>query len=232
MAGPHFFTGSHEALLFRDRLDAGKQLAARLEHYRGSRALVLGIPRGGVPVAAAVARELGADLDIIVARKIGAPEQRELALGAVTADGACTFNEGLIRELGVSRSILARQVAAVTAEAQERERRLRDGRRATPVAGRTAILVDDGLATGATMRAAIRSLRTRRAAQIVAAVPVGSHEACSAIASEADELICLYQPSDFYAVGQFYRDFRPTEDEEVLRILRADHPVATASQQP
>ena len=210
--------------LFRDRRDAGGQLGERLaETYGGGNVLVLGIPRGGVPVAAEAARRLGADLDVVVSRKLGAPGYAELAIGAVTANGGCFLNEAIIRELGVSASYIESVTDEQQAEARRREQRFREGRPAASFTGRTVIIADDGLATGATMRAAVRSVRRGDAARVVVAVPVGSDQACSALAAEADEVVCLFQPEPFWAVGFYYEHFEPTEDDEVQQILSAAH---------
>lgn len=207
--------------LFRDRQDAGEQLAQRLAAYRGQGALVLGIPRGGVLVAAAVARALGADLDVVVARKLGAPGYPELAIGAVTARGGRFLNEDVIRELDVTESYLEAVTEREQAEARDREERLRGAAPAIPMAGRAVIIVDDGLATGATMRAAVRAARQSRPDRVVVAVPVGSHQACAALQREADEVVCLYQPEPFFAVGLYYQQFEPTSDAEVHAALAA-----------
>ncbi|HZS02322.1 MAG TPA: phosphoribosyltransferase family protein [Chloroflexota bacterium] len=205
--------------LFEDRVDAGARLAERLMQYRGKGALVLGIPRGGVPVAAEVARRLDADLDIVVARKVGAPNYPELAIGAVTASGAQCFNADTIRYLGVSDAYLKMAVTEEMAEARRREARFRGAEPARPIKDRIAIVVDDGLATGATMRAAVRAVRQQQPARLIVAVPVGSREACAALRDEVDELVCLHQPEPFHAVGAFYARFAPTEDAEVTRLL-------------
>jgi len=205
--------------LFRDRRDAGDALAERLAVYRGRDVLVLGIPRGGVVVAAQVARRLDAELDVVVARKLGSPVSAELAIGAVTANGGRFLNEEAMRELSVSEPYLTAVTAVQMTEAREREARFRGGRGPLQVAGRTVILVDDGLATGATMRAAVRSVRQRAPVRLVVAVPVGSREACAALRGEADEVVCLDEPEFFGAVGSFYREFEPTQDEEVQRLL-------------
>jgi len=204
---------------FHDRIEGGRALAGALSAYRGKNVLVLGIPRGGVPVAAEVARELGADLDIVVARKLGAPGQPELAIGAVTANGGRYLNEAYIRELGVSQRYLEQETARKSTEAKDREARLRGRRPAATIEGRTVIVVDDGLATGATMRAALRSVRQRAPARLVMAAPVGAPESCAAMLAEADEVVCPLQPSIFYAVGVHYEEFEPVEDEVVARIL-------------
>ncbi len=210
--------------LFRDRVDAGVQLAAALERYHGQDVLVLGIPRGGVVVAAEVARRLGAALDVIVARKLGAPISRELAIGAVTADGERYLNEDILRELGVTERYLQRVTEEEQAEARRREERFRAGRPPARVAGRTVILVDDGLATGATMRAAVRSVRRHGPARLVVAVPVGARETCEELRAEADEVVCLYQPEPFWAVGAHYQHFEPVDDATVQEVLRSFAP--------
>lgn len=217
---------------FRDRADAGARLAERLESYRGQDALVLGIPRGGVPVAAEVARRLDAELDVLVARKLGAPYQPELALGAVTADGGRFLNAEIVSELEVSDAHLARVTAAEMAEAQRRQQRFRGPRPAPRVAGRVVLLVDDGLATGATMRAAVRAVRAQGPARLVVAVPVGSHQACAALRAEADAVVSLYEPEPFLAVGLYYEHFAPTEDHEVRRLLAAAHPPRSGPAHP
>jgi len=214
---------------FRDRIDAGRVLAERLSMYRGKDVLVLGIPRGGLPVAAEVARRLGAELDVLVARKLGAPGQPELAIGAVTANGGEFVDEEVVAYLGVSEAYLQRVREEQMGEARRREARFRGDRPAERIRDRIVMLVDDGLATGATMRAAARSVRKHRPALLVVAVPVGSREACAALREEADELVCPLVPDSFGAVGYFYEDFEPTEDAEVESILREFTPRATAT---
>ncbi|MEW6268033.1 MAG: phosphoribosyltransferase family protein [Thermodesulfobacteriota bacterium] len=212
-----------EHALFEDRRDAGVALARSLARHRGENVLVLGIPRGGVPVAAEVARALEADLDVVVARKLGAPDSPELAIGAVTANGGRYLNDDIIAELGVPASYVERVTAEQRAEAQRRERRFRGPNAMSEMRGRTVIVVDDGLATGATMRAAVRSVRRRKPARLIAAVPVGAAESCAALRKEVDELVCPHERADFGAVGFYYRNFEPTEDDEVQRILRASY---------
>jgi len=211
-------------LPFRDRAEAGRLLGAALHHLRRDRPVVLGIPRGGVPVAAAVARVLDAPLDIIVARKLGAPGAPELALGAITADGGRFLNEGVRTALAVTEEYLAWETARQLTEAKHREARLRGGRGVVSLQQRPAILCDDGLATGATMRAALHAVRAHGATRIVVAVPVGSREACEALREEADEVVCLATPEPFVAVGRHYLDFEQVEDTEVTRLLAAAGP--------
>ncbi|MCC6791073.1 MAG: phosphoribosyltransferase [Thermomicrobiales bacterium] len=205
---------------YPNRAVAGRQLAASLTAYRGPKTLVLGIPRGGVPVAAEVARVLDADLDIVVARKLGAPFQEELAIGAVTANGGRFLNQELIDEIAVSQDYLTKVIERESAEARRRETRFRGDRPAAPIEGRTVIVVDDGLATGATMRAAVHSVRLHQPARLVVAVPVGSKEACATLSWEADEVVCLQTPEPFWAVGYYYEEFDPVEDDEVATLLR------------
>jgi predicted phosphoribosyltransferase len=209
-----------EGQRYADRTDAGRTLGACLEQYKGRDALVLGIPRGGVPVAAEVAKALDAELDVIVARKLGAPGQEELAIGAVTANGGRYLNEELIKAAEVTDKYLQNVISDQMAEAHRREEKFRGGRPAARMLDRIVIVVDDGLATGATMRASVRSVRKAGPSRLVVAVPVGSREACAAIRQEADEVVCLWQPELFWAVGLYYDNFEPTEDEEVSRILQ------------
>lgn len=209
--------------LFRDRVAAGAVLTKSLERYRALRdpkVLVLGIPRGGVVVAAEIARRLDADLDAIVARKLGSPTSPELAIGAVTANGGRYLNEAIIDGLGVPLDYLVHEAAEETEEARHQEARLRGERPRPEVGGRVVVVVDDGLATGATMRAAVRSVRMGQPARLVVAVPVGPVSTCTDLRLEADEVVCPYEIDPFWAVGLYYKHFEPTEDAEVQRILR------------
>lgn len=204
---------------FASRQAAGDALGDALVHYRGADVLVLGLPRGGVVVAARVAEELAAELDVIVARKLPSPISQELAIGAITADGERYLNEGLISELAVSDTFLAAVSDVQRAEARKREQQLRGTRPPPRITGRIVILVDDGLATGATMHAAVRSVRKQRPARLIVAAPVGSREACEALAREADEVVCPWQPEPFGAVALYYENFVQTSDAEVQQVL-------------
>lgn len=205
--------------LFYDRVDAGKRLAERLESYRQTSPVVFAIPRGGVPVGREVAHHLDAEFDVIVARKLGAPFHAELAIGAVTADGQRFLNQDIISQLRVDDAYLEQITKEQGEEARRREQRFRGDRPPVDLKGRTALLVDDGLATGATMRAAARSLRKRAPGRLVVAVPVGSREACAALRKDADDVVCLAQPEPFYAIGLYYANFEQVEDTEVVRLL-------------
>lgn len=204
---------------FVDRTQAGVRLAAALRRYRGMNALVLGIPRGGLPTAAEVARVLDAELDVIVARKAGVPGNPELALGAVTPDGARFVNDDLIAGLGLSKEAVDGAFAKAMREADEREDRFRGHRPKPNLGDRTVIVVDDGLATGATMLAAVRSIRRGAPARLVAAVPVGAPETCELIAREVDELVCVERPALLLSVGQFYEQFPQVSDDEARDLL-------------
>jgi putative phosphoribosyl transferase len=213
--------------LFRDRVDAGQRLAKRLESYRKASPVVFAIPRGGVPVGAEIAHWLDAELDVVVARKLGAPFHPELAIGAVTADGERFLNRDIISQLRVDDAYLEQITKEQGEEARRREQRFRGGRPPVDVKGRTALLVDDGLATGATMRAAVRSLRKREPGWLVVVIPVGSREACAALRKDADEVVCLAEPDPFFAIGLYYEHFEQVEDTEVLRLL--EQPITARS---
>lgn len=203
---------------YRDRRHAGRVLARAVAGYDLVDPVVLGLARGGVPVAAEVARELQAPLRVTVARKIGAPGQPELALGAVTAQGPASYDQQLLRSFRLDERSLTENCERERAEARRREQLYEQGE-ALPLAGRDVVLVDDGLATGATARAAVRMLRTASPHGIVLAVPVGSPDAVALLREEADVVVCVLQPVGFSAVGQWYGDFRATSDAEILELL-------------
>jgi predicted phosphoribosyltransferase len=209
-------------MVFRNRREAGKILARKLMAYANRPdVLVLALPRGGVPVAFEVARALHAPLDVFLVRKLGVPGHEELAMGAIASWGARVLNDDVVRELQISDDVIERVATYERRELERRDKSYRAGRPAPNVGGRTIVLVDDGLATGSTMRAAIAALRQRRPARIVVAVPVGSPETCAEFQDEADEAICAMTPEPFYAVGVWYQDFSQTTDEEVLDLLEA-----------
>lgn len=207
---------------YRDRREAGRILAGQLrEQTSGPSAVVLALPRGGVPVGYEVARALGAPLDVFVVRKLGVPQQPELAMGAIASGGFRLLNEPLIADLGISRRAIQDVAEREDAELAARERQYRAVRPPVEVRGRIVLLVDDGLATGFTMRAAIAANRRRGAARLIVAVPVGATDTCDALARHVDALVCPLQPEPFMAVGYWYHDFAPTSDDEVRECLRA-----------
>ena len=207
-------------LPFRDRTDAGRYLATKLHEFKGrADLLVLALPRGGVPVGFEVALALHAPLDVFIVRKLGLPGHEELAIGAIASGGAQVLDQFLIRELGIPENEIARVVAKEERELERREREYRGDRPPTPVAGRTVILVDDGLATGYTMRAAVSALKQEGAAETVVAVPVAPMDTCDSLRAEVDHVVCAATPEPFVAVGLWYHDFRQTTDEEVSDLL-------------
>jgi predicted phosphoribosyltransferase len=207
---------------FRNRTDAGRQLVEKLAAYANrSDVVVLGLPRGGVPVGFEVARALGAPLDIFLVRKLGVPGYEELAMGAVASGGGCVLNDEIVHGLGISEHEIDDAVARELPELARREQLFRGDRPPPDIEGRTVILVDDGLATGATMRAAVAALRRQRPAGIVVAVPTASPDTCEALKAEADDVICAMTPDPFFAVGHWYDDFTQTTDEEVRDFLYA-----------
>jgi putative phosphoribosyl transferase len=208
--------------LFEDRSDAGRRLAPALVGHAGrGTAVVLGLPRGGVPVAAQVARALELPLDVYVVRKLGVPGHQELAMGAIASGGVRVLNDDVIRAAAIDAETLERVTVHELSTVVEQERLFRGGRVAVELGGQTAILVDDGLATGATMRAAVAAVRAAGAPRVVVAVPVAPVETCAALRREADELVCLLTPESFVAVGAWYRDFTSVSDDEVRRLLEA-----------
>ena len=217
-------------MAFIDRADAGRRLAARLQHLRGDQVVVLGLPRGGVPVAYEVARALDAPLDVIVVRKLGVPFQPELAMGAIGEEGVRIINEEVVSIAGISASQLDEVEARERTELEVRVRRFRGGRPPIGLEGRIVVVVDDGIATGSTARAACQVARARGAARVVLAVPVAPPDWRGRLGKFADELVCLHTPDPFYAVGQFYDNFTQTSDEEVVACLeRAARPVPRAA---
>jgi putative phosphoribosyl transferase len=207
------------ALSFEDRHDAGRRLATLLEPFRGEQPVVVGIPRGGVPVAAEVARALGAPLDIAVVRKIGAPQNPEYAIGALAEGGVHVLSEEAVRALRLSEAELQALIARTDHELRERLHRYRGAREPIELRGRTAILIDDGLATGSSALAALGSLRERGAKRLVLAVPVAATSSVGALRDYADEVVCVEMPDDLWAVGYWYEDFRPTTDREIAALL-------------
>jgi putative phosphoribosyl transferase len=214
-------TARREQVRFADRRDAGRRLAHELSRWRDHDVVVLGLPRGGVPVAYEVADALGAPLDVIVVRKLGVPLRPELAMGAIGEDGARVLNAGVLCAAGVESWEVAAVERVERAELARRVRRYREGRRRVPLAGRVAVLVDDGLATGASAITACRVARAQGARTVVLAVPVAAAEAVDVAAAAADELVYLSAPEDLGAVGDWYTDFRPTADDEVCDLLAA-----------
>jgi putative phosphoribosyl transferase len=207
-------------VIFQNRVDAGRQLAARLRPLAEEGVVVLGLPRGGVPVAGEVARALGARLDVVVVRKLGVPTHPELAMGAIGEDGVRIINDEIVDWLRIATEQIAQVERRERAELQRRAELFRAGRSRVPVAGRTVVIVDDGLATGATARAACLVVRAHGAARVVLAVPVAPLGWEEKLGDAADEYVCLSAPEDFDAVGQFYADFRATSDDEVIECLR------------
>jgi putative phosphoribosyl transferase len=215
--------------IFRDRADAGIQLAARLLRYAGDpNVVVLGLPRGGVPVAYQVARRLQVPLDIFVVRKLGVPEHRELAMGAIATGGVRVLNPDVVTALRISEQTIA-EVAAQEQKELERQQRAFRGEVPFPdLAGCTVIVVDDGLATGSTMRTAVRALRQMQPARIVVGAPVAAAETCRSLAQEADEVVCVSIPEEFRAVSMWYQEFSQTSDEEVQSLRESSTHVGGA----
>jgi len=216
--------------VFQDRIDAGKALARDLGNYAGrDDVIVLALPRGGVPVAYEVARELRAPMDVFVVRKLGVPGQEEFGFGAIASGGTRFVNEEVVRALRMPETIVERVIAREEAEVQRRERLYRGDRPEPELNGRLVIIVDDGLATGSTMRAAVTALKTRDPKLIIVAVPVASEQACEDFKHEADVMsVCAVTPEPFYGVGMWYRDFSQTTDEEVRQLLGSANAAATA----
>ena len=218
--------------MFHDRLEAGRRLAAKLAGYAGrDDVLVLAIPRGGVPVAFEVAQALHAPLDILLVRKLGVPGQRELAMGAIASGGIRILSRELIDELGISGEEIAETVAEQEAELRRREQLYRGARPGVSVEGKITIVVDDGIATGSSMRAAIDALRTRHPKKVVVAVPVATFHADQEMKKAADEFVCVLRPETFFAIGEFYENFAQMDDSEVRAVIeRAAQQSAAAEQ--
>ncbi len=211
-----------ESMVFDDRVDAGRKLAQRLEAAYAKRkdVIVLGIPRGGVPVAFEVAKALEAPLDVFLSRKLGVPGQEELAFGAVASGDVRVLDRQIIEAVGVSEQQIEQTTQAVKKELERRERLFRGSRPPLKVEGRTVLLVDDGIATGSSMQAAINALRQMKPARIVVAVPVAPVSTCNRLRPEVDDLVCLHMPESFFAIGQFYADFSQVPDEDVAGLLK------------
>jgi predicted phosphoribosyltransferase len=218
---------------FPNRTEAGRLLAKKLVKYAGrDDVIVLGLPRGGVPVAFEVARRLGAPLDVFIVRKLGVPGFEELAVGAIASGGVRVLNEDVMRALPNADELIESVTERETVELDRREQTYRNGRAAPELRDRVVILVDDGLATGATMRAAVKALRQRGVARIVVAVPVGPPDTCREFEDAADETVCASMPEFFQAVGQYYEDFSQTSDEEVRELLARAAQERSAQQPP
>jgi putative phosphoribosyl transferase len=206
--------------IFLNREDAGRRLAQRLEKYKGADTIILAVPRGGVVVAYQVAKALGAPLDVVIPRKIGAPGQPELAIGAVGENGVCVLDEEIIRYLGVSETYIRQEAERQRQEIERRWKLYRGDRPFPDVKGKTVILIDDGIATGYTTIAAVRVIRNKQPAKIVLAVPVAPIDSIAKLRSEVDEIVVLETPEPFFAVGAWYQEFGQTSDEEVIKLLK------------
>jgi len=217
-------------VLFRDRADAGRRLAEKLQHLAGrADVIVLALPRGGVPVGYEVARSLGAPLDVFLVRKLGVPGHEELAMGAIASGGVRVVNRDVVRQLRIPPEVVDEVAGREARELSRREAAYRDGRPAPDVRRKTVVLVDDGLATGSTMRAGVAALRRLGPAAVVVAVPVGAPETCAGFRGEADEVVCAEEPDPFYAVGSWYEDFSQTTDDEVRDLIAKATPEATGT---
>src|SRR6185436_11387166 len=208
---------------FRDRIEAGELLAEKLDQYRDrDDVVVLALPRGGVPVAREVSRALGVPFDVYVVRKLGVPGHEELAMGAIATGGVRQINRDVVDALGIPANVIDVVAAREQNELDRREREYRGNRAPLPLTNRTVILVDDGLATGSTMRAAVMAVRQQQPARVIVAVPVGAASTCADLATEADDVVCVRTPDPFVALGLWYRDFTPTTDLEVRTLLGKD----------
>jgi predicted phosphoribosyltransferase len=205
---------------FSDRVDAGKRLASELKDFSGKKGIVLAIPRGGVVVGYEIAKSLNLSLDVIIPRKIGAPDNPELAIGAVAEDGTAILDENLTRYLGVNREYIKEEIERQKQEIQRRLKLYRQDTSYPNLKGLDVIVVDDGIATGSTMKAALASVKNRGAASVTVAVPVGPPSTIEELKKIADRVVCLYTPEYFQAIGEFFADFTQVPDEEVVRLLR------------
>ena len=220
--------------MFRDRAEAGDLLAERLTQYAGPNTIILALPRGGVPVGYQIARRLHAPLDVLIVRKIGAPMQPELAIGAIVDGDApeVVLNDELVSQLGISRFYIDHQEQELLKEIERRQKLYRRGRTGYEVEGRTVIIVDDGIATGATVRAALKALRRGNPEKLILAVPVAPPDTIANLTPEVDDLVCLDVPGGFMAIGMFYQRFGQTPDEEVVRLLVAARKERAAEASP
>ena len=217
--------------LFENRRDAGRTLAAKLRQYGGrSDVVVLALPRGGVPVAFEVAEALDAPLDLFLVRKLGTPGHRELAMGAIASGGIRVLNDDVVRWYGIAPAAIDAVAQEEQRELERRELAYREGREPAVLEGRIVVLVDDGLATGSTMRAAVLAVKQRNPSKVIVAVPVGAPETCRELSSDADEVVCARMPDPFSAVGQWYLNFDQTTDEEVRELLREHMHTSNARQ--
>lgn len=211
---------STESRAFQDRMEAGKALAKQLSDLKGQNPVILGIPRGAVPMAAVVADELDGELDVVIVRKLGAPGNPELAIGSVTEEGEAIVNDDFARRTGASDEYVRQETQRQMQRIEERKRVYRDVRPKVSLEDRVVVIVDDGFATGATMKAALESARSENPARLIAAAPVGAKDTVREMADYADEVVCLRAPEFFGAVGAFYRDFGQVSDDEVLQVLK------------
>jgi putative phosphoribosyl transferase len=213
--------GVHELMsFFNDRTDAGKRLAERLSTYANREdVLILALPRGGVPVAFEIAKELNVRMDVFIVRKLGVPGNEELAMGAIASGNIRALNEDVIKSFHINQKLIDEVTANEIRDLERRERIYRGNRPAPKIRGSTVILIDDGLATGATMRAAVAAVKSKNPAEVIVAVPVAAPDTCSAFGYEVDEIICVATPEPFYGVGAWYEDFSQTTDKEVVELL-------------
>lgn len=214
---------------FRDRNDAGKQLAHRLEHLKGRDVVVLALPRGGVPVAFEIAQALHAPLDVLIVRKLGVPGHEELAMGAIASGGVRVLNDDIIRELAITQEAIDREIAQETQELEHREKLYRGNKPFPKLENKIVVVVDDGIATGATMRAAVAALKLHKPQQLIVAAPTSALDTYRRLEREADEVICLAAPEPYIAVGLWYEHFPQTSDEEVRALLSKHHSLTAPS---